>query len=891
MKKILALLFAVVLICSVIPAAGSDAADMPKLNASKRLIYVGGSTVQTGTYSKGYYTLKVKNKPSKYKCSWSTDAPEVVSVEKLKGGKAKVTALKPGTAVVTADFTDKTTNTRYTLTSTITVIRNCAAIEISGYNGAPVKVDSIIQLTGKMYDPAGKELKAGEDTRDTFKWTSSDVSVATVSKDGAVKALNGGKVDITCYTVQAETGKYSNTSKATAKKTITVVVEEPEVAGIAEATPKSMNSVEITLASEKLGTLTKDNFSITADGGSGMAIKSLNAGSDKDKVVLVTEKEFTDQTSYTVVIKNTAATVNLMKSFTFTKGIPFRIEVDTPVGNGKVIANSMTQLKFRLYNEQGVDITPLNEMSEEYLTHKMCVRYEQVNSGNWFVYEGAVFIYDENQAVEIRAVYSRAFEINGTYVPVTIEGKGTVYSVGEATTVVFDPTTDIVIDNANTAGDKLKFEGKDLLIPVNDESGKSLIARVKRYDGKYIYSNDVGSPIEFQPETTSVCFVDTSGRIDFNTEGKTGSDVIKILYNRQVIGTVQVTIIDARKASALLFEAGGKNVSGYTVSDVFGVGATRIKIKVLDQYGNILDIKGYDATGGLASNITIEKISGPYTAAYVSSDGTAYMDFEAYGYGSTDGKDYQYKVTYSEQGKGTVTGYFNLTVKTPLTSIPSTYKLMINGKTDITLGSSANALPKVDLVLYELKDNLIYNTISTVYTSDNVVYENNCFYKLYKEGNTNEIKDAGCVKNSAIYLVYENADGKLTKLEPGKYSVVVYKKISSGIVNIATESFTITDDDSKIEISLKKDTTSETLTKESASDVNVLRTVFAECFTVKKGNEEVPVTNISFPERGISSDKYGIFFPSVIVTDTVTVGGKTYTLEQEIELRQYIKTK
>ena len=449
----------------------------------------------------------------------------------------------------------------------------------------------------------------------------------------------------------------------------------------------------------------------------------------------------------------------------------------------------------------------------------------------------------------------------------------------------------MIFGDANTAGDKLKFEGKDILIPVNDESNYSLIVRVKDASGKYIYSNDISSAIEFQPSTTSVSFVETKGRVSLNNEGKTGSDEIKILYNRQVIGVINLTVIEARKAAGVYFEVGNTKTSAYTVSDVYGIGATRVKIKVIDQYGNNIDVKGYDPAGGLASNITIEKVAGPYTIAHVASDGTAYMDFEAFGYGSTDGKKYQYKVTYSDPGKGSATGYFELIVKTPLTSIASTYKLMIDGKTNITIGSSMSEFPKLSLVMYELKDNLIYNTITTLYTSDTVVYQNNFFYKLFKEGSTTEIKDSGCVKNSAIYPIYENADGKLVKLEPGTYSVVVYKKVSTGFTTVATETFTITDDDANVEVKLKKDTTSEKLNKESASDATLLRTVFGECFTIKKGSKEIQTSDISFPAKGISSDQYGVFFPSIIVTESVTIGGKTYLLEKEVEIRQYIKTK
>ncbi|MCR5321969.1 MAG: Ig-like domain-containing protein [Lachnospiraceae bacterium] len=891
MKKVFAVLLAIALICSAIPVAKTDAATLPKLNAQTRLIYVGGSSVQSGTLAKGYYTLKVKNKAKKYSCSWSTDNAEVVKVEKKKGGKAKITALNPGTAVVTANYVDKVTDTRYALTCTVTVVKNCAALAISGYNGAPVKVGTKIQLDAILYDNAGKELENGKQAKEFVKWATDNSKVAEVSDTGIVTAVDGGKAEITCYTVQAESGTYSKISKATAKKTITIEVEQPDIPGIADAYPKSLKSVEVVLGSEKLGTLTKDNFSITADGGYGLAIKSMTEGNEKGTFVLETEKELSDGISYTVVIKNTPATVNLMKSFTFTKGIPVSIAIDTPVGNNKVIAGKITALKFRVYNAQGVDITPSNELSDEYLAHKMCIRYTSLNAGNWFVNDGSIYIYDENQTVQIGMTYSRAFEIGNEIVPVAFEGQGIVYSVSEASTVTFDPAKDIVFANVNTEGSKLKFEGKDILIPSNDDTGNFLIARVKNAEGKYVYSNEPSSPIEFEPVTTAVSFVETHGKVNPNTDGKIGTDEIKVLYNRQVIGTVKIAIIEARKASTVVFDVGGGAISTFTISDVYGIGATKIRIKVLDQYGNPINVKGYEAADEIASTFTVEKISGPYTIAKYASDGNAYMAFEAYGYGSTQGSTYQYKVVYNDKNYGSATGYFNLIVKTPMSSIPSSYSLRIEGDTDISLGNSISALPKIDVYMYELKDNLIVNTIKNIYTSETVIYENNYFYRLYKAGTRDEIKDKGCVDTGKISPIYETAEGKLAKLSPGKYQVEVYKKTSAGTNIVATETFTITDDSNNITITLINDSTKEKLSKESVSDISVLRAVVSECFEIKRGNDDVPITDIYFPSKGISADQYGVFFPDIIVTRSVTIGNKTYTLENDIEIRQYIKAK
>ncbi|MBP5330241.1 MAG: Ig-like domain-containing protein, partial [Lachnospiraceae bacterium] len=503
MKKVLAMLVAFALIITLIPMNKAQAAELPKLNSTARTIYVDGSSVvKSGNYAHYYYTLKVKNKTAKYSCSWSTDNDEVVQVEKLKGGKAKVTALKPGTATVTANFVDKTSNTRYTLNSTITVKKNCVAVGVTGYNGSAIKVGAQVQLDATMYDEGGREVTSGKEVTDIIRWTSSNERIATVSDKGVVTATGAGTADITCYTIQSETGTYSKFSKATAQKSVTFTIEDPDIIGIVQAKVVSLNSVEIKLGSTELASVTKDNFSITAAGGVPIDIKELKMESDNNTLTLVTTGEFSDGASYTVVIKDTKATVKLMNTFTFTYGIPSKLEVVTPLSGNRVIAGKLTELKFRIYNADGVDITPTDENSTEYLNEKNRVTFESPNSGYWFVSDNYIFIYDENKSVEVKATYTRAMEIGGKYVPISFAGKTTVISVNEATTVTFNASEDLALANPETAGSKIKFEGKSIGLPINDENDRYLIARVKDYTGNYIYSNDVNSPVIFEPQTT-----------------------------------------------------------------------------------------------------------------------------------------------------------------------------------------------------------------------------------------------------------------------------------------------------------------------------------------------------------------------------------------------------
>ena len=98
-KKVLAFVLALAMVVTAVPTADAKAAaKAPKLNNTKKILYVGQS-----------YTLKVNNLPANWKkCTytWSTSNKSIATIKKGKYGQAaKVTAVKKGTATVTVKMT------------------------------------------------------------------------------------------------------------------------------------------------------------------------------------------------------------------------------------------------------------------------------------------------------------------------------------------------------------------------------------------------------------------------------------------------------------------------------------------------------------------------------------------------------------------------------------------------------------------------------------------------------------------------------------------------------------------------------------------------------------------------------------------------------------------
>lgn len=154
--------------------------------------------------------------------TWSTSDSSVATVS----SDGTVTAVKNGTVTVTAKCGDLSAQTK------VTVINPLKAITITGTTHS-IKKGQTTQL-GLTYDPA--------DTTDSVAatWTSSNTSVATVSKTGLVTALKDGST-----TIKATVGNVSSTYDIAVKEVKLTGIKMEEKALIHKGDTKAL-TVECT---------------------------------------------------------------------------------------------------------------------------------------------------------------------------------------------------------------------------------------------------------------------------------------------------------------------------------------------------------------------------------------------------------------------------------------------------------------------------------------------------------------------------------------------------------------------------------------------------------------------------------------------------------------------
>ena len=206
-KKVLASALALAMVVTAIPTADAQAAaKAPKLNNTKKILYVGQS-----------YTLKVNNLPANWKkCTytWSTSNKSIATIKKGKYGQAaSVKAVKAGKTTITTKMTyPQTAAQKKAKKKTVKTFKCAVTVKNPTLT---VKASATTLAVGKTTKLSVS--KAPSNAKVAF--SSSDKTVATVSSNGTVKAVAPGKAVIT---VTSTVG----TKKLTKKVTITVAGEE-----------------------------------------------------------------------------------------------------------------------------------------------------------------------------------------------------------------------------------------------------------------------------------------------------------------------------------------------------------------------------------------------------------------------------------------------------------------------------------------------------------------------------------------------------------------------------------------------------------------------------------------------------------------------------------------
>lgn len=181
--------------------------------------------------------------------TWTSSAPDVATV-----ANGVVTAVKAGTATITATCGEKTATCEVTVTADAIA---CTGVALDAT--ATVLVGGTTKLTATV---------TPENTTDTVTWKSFDETVATVAADGTVTGVAQGtaKITATCGTKSAECTVTVNKEETVAVSSTPKVLSETKADGtktehdifvISAADVKAATSVTITVTDPATGKKTE----------------------------------------------------------------------------------------------------------------------------------------------------------------------------------------------------------------------------------------------------------------------------------------------------------------------------------------------------------------------------------------------------------------------------------------------------------------------------------------------------------------------------------------------------------------------------------------------------------------------------------------------------------
>ncbi len=235
-KKILCLALALLL---AIPVVGYAAiVKKIKMNKSSITLYLNEDNMTKTPYERD---LNVINKPvgynTKYKFKWYSEDSSIAKVSK----SGLVTGLKVGATEVKCDMTYKSNGKLYgTAVCVVNVKANAEKVVIIN---AP---DDRTMYLGQTFDFNRRMTSAnGGKATDKTEWFVSDTSIASVDKNGVVKANGLGTFDVYVKTYQSSSTKELGYTAESEPVTVKIIMSEEDIEKLLSETTERQLSIDV----------------------------------------------------------------------------------------------------------------------------------------------------------------------------------------------------------------------------------------------------------------------------------------------------------------------------------------------------------------------------------------------------------------------------------------------------------------------------------------------------------------------------------------------------------------------------------------------------------------------------------------------------------------------
>ena len=756
-KKVLAFALAAAMVVTAVPATNAQAASTAKLSAKKATVY-----------SEGYKTVTVKTPKSwkSVKVTATSNKKSVAKVKKTAAKKIKVTGVKPGTAKVTVKVTYKTSTKKNAkaktkkLTYTMKVAK--ASVALSGDSAVAVG-DSLKLTTTK---------KASDRAKITY--TSSDETIATVSKDGTVKGVKAGKATITAKLV---------IGKDTATATQEVEVKNYVLSTVAQ---NKLTELTATVAGDTKN-LKATDFAIKSEATNVVYPVSKVTVDSKDasKVTLTLFSELKDAATYDVTLDG------ITKTFVASDGKVASIALD----KATIPYATETEVKLVSKDANGVVVKEL-KYGEADANYDFTIN----TNGNGYTNGSKLYLNKVGDTATAEITYKTGkYDQNGK--PEGNIGPNKVTITASAQSEINNFA--VRIDDSAKKFDKAKNTNK---IAVNET--KFAIFKIQNADNQEISDY---SKYTFESSDKSVLMLADNKVRTNNSIGitalKNGTAYILVKKDDKVVGSVAIDIVAERAVATL--DVDKTNV---TLSKDLSNDTKKVNVTLKDQYG---DKWGGDYNLNVeclstdAKDLTVNTVNANASNKYFTFTAKTGKDvtFNA----TAEKGNYIYKISYKKDNKEVAARTVSVSVKKAAdNAVVSAYRLDIDNKNVDMKVDNDNKDKTINIQMIGVADGVDKKVVDdatfTVKKADGT--------KIFVGNKTAETTTHAAISASTGTLVVKpvvisGSALAVKQLDAGEYTVIAEKNITENgttkTVTIST-TFTITDTQAKAEVEVKNNT-------------------------------------------------------------------------------------
>jgi hypothetical protein len=849
--KKLSFVLALAMIVSVLaPAAGAFAAAKPKLNSTKKYLFLG----QTNKYD---FNIVTTSKRTGWKYKWTSSNKAVATVAS--------NGLTTGKSIGTAEIS--------------VVIKNKDGEEIADLSADVIVKDSIktVKITnlpkdGKMLAGATNDFNRsfttyGGSTKKTTsvtKWTV-DSDKATISTQGVFKATEAGEYTVTARSFQSN-DKYNAWLKdASAVKVVpTDSYKVTVVASIDSVKQVDLNTVEVKFTSpmtDVAANLTVSSLVAATSTKVKQTVKAVTMSEDKLTATVDMYADFAANTTYVVDFTGMEAKQFVGATSNFADVDSIQIATATAK-----VGTTPTEIIVKLLNKDGVNIannTLLGRVTLKSSSEKVFLDTSSIPNKITFFTIGDVttieatyhtYNYDTTSGDEIGAKTAT----------------GTITGVAEAS----NPLSSIAAWTFASSVPS-KFDTVNQIIAAEDGLTNLYVNAVKADGKNYINSGAAatGTEFRFSSSDSSVLIVYADGKV---YPVKAGSANVIVEYCADttastkvytVIGAIGVNVRAKRVATTLTLTP-----SNFALSNSLTLNDHKdVKVEVADQYGVKMP----------TAEVSVAKIvnSGAGTPIVNGTQGVVEtITFNGVVGGSAVvAGDYTYSVT----SRG-LTRYVTFKVSAPASGstapVASTsYKLSVDTTVDAKVSSTVTGVALNVKVVGYANNGIALEALDTA----DLATANLSLSIVKPDGTTANTLLNTSGTYAAVVDVAKIVTGAYQKLATGNYTIKLYKTVSGATTLIDAATVTVKDTQVAPTVVVKQ--------VESSGKTTLLAAI-QQCFVVTDSanedvSDEIYVGSVIGNASALTGESV---FVKTIKWDE-TVGGATLTHELTVNTLVTIK--